>query len=99
MHESLTQLYQTHKRSIMIGGGILLVVIVAAVGYVVWQKHHQPKAIVTPAQTLEDLRLQSAPDTKTTAQKTTTLNALEKGAPKPTLTRQQQLNMLNQINK
>ncbi len=84
----------------MIAGAAVLVIVLAAVGYFIWKKYHHPaKVVATPAQTLEDLRAQSAPDKSTMAQKSATMNALEKSSKKVTLTRQQQLDMLNQINK
>ena len=74
---------------------ILVVVILAVVGWYLWKKHQH--AVVTPAQSLEDLRLSSGPDTKTTDQKSATMSALEKSSKKSTLTSQQQLDMLNSL--
>jgi hypothetical protein len=87
-----------HKKRAVVIAIIVLVILIAAIAYYVWEKRHTD-SIATPVQTLNDLRLSSAPDKETITQKSTTMAALEKSSTKPSVDTQQQLQILDTLSK
>lgn len=90
--------FHSKKRLVMIILIAILIIILAATGWYFWKKH-RAGVTLTPAQTLQDLRASSAPDKKTIDQKSATMNALQKSSKQPSVTGQQQLDLLNSLHK
>jgi hypothetical protein len=86
------------NKVLIIVGLVLVVILLAETGYLLWKKYHPTTVVHTPAQTLEDLRqVSGGKDKETIQQKSATMNALEKNSKKTTVTKQEQLNILNAL--
>ncbi len=84
------------RRWLIIAVIVLAVLMLAAVGIMLWQKYHTGTG-VTPEQTLEDLRVSSGPDTKAESDKAAALKKLDSQSQTPTVSHEQQLQILDTL--